>query len=167
MNMIQTRTSTATLLLCLALGALTYAAWDGVAHAFGKWSSDEYSYGYFIPFLIAFFIWQRKLLLAREAFVGTWAGAAAVLLAAFLVVFGELATLYTVVQYGFALGVMGIALSLMGWRAFRWVFVPLCLLFFCCPAPQLSVQQPFADPAADLLADRCVVRAPVRYLRLS
>ena len=41
--------------LLLGLVLLVYAAWDGVVYAIGQWSSDEYSYGYFVPFLIAFF----------------------------------------------------------------------------------------------------------------
>ncbi|MCB1685062.1 MAG: archaeosortase/exosortase family protein, partial [Pseudomonadales bacterium] len=122
-------------MLGIASLALLYAAWDGVLHAIGKWSSDEYSYGYFIPFLIAFFIWQRKHRLAAEPFGGAWTGVLMVFAAAFLLVFGELATLYTLVQYGFALGVMGLALSMLGWRAFRWVAVPLLLLFFAVPLP--------------------------------
>ena len=121
--------------LTMALAALLFAAWDGVANAVRGWHTDEYSYGYFIPFLIAFFIWQRKHLLAAEPFVGAWAGVLMVFVAAFLLVFGELATLYALVQYGFALGVMGLALSMLGWRAFRWVAVPLLLLFFAVPLP--------------------------------
>lgn len=121
--------------VALSLGLLLLAAWDGVTNAVVKWSTEEYSYGYFIPFLIVFFIWQRKRLLACEAFVGSWVGPIAVLLAAFLIVFGEMSTIYTIIQYGFALGVIGIALSLMGWRAFRWVFVPLILLLFAIPLP--------------------------------
>jgi exosortase D (VPLPA-CTERM-specific) len=125
----------AVLTMALGLGLLILAAWDGVTHAVAKWATEEYSFAYFIPFLIVFFIWQRTPQLAREAFDGAWAGPAAVLLGAFLILFGELSTIYTVMQYGFALGVMGIVLSLMGWRAFRWVFVPLSLLFFAIPLP--------------------------------
>ena len=120
-------------IVLVAFLALLAAAWDGVTHAVNMWRTPEYSYGYYIPLLIAFFIWQRKHELAAEPFVGAWAGAATVLFAALLVLVGEIATLNMFMQYGFALGVMGIALSLLGWRAVRWVMVPLLLLFFTVP----------------------------------
>jgi exosortase D (VPLPA-CTERM-specific) len=120
-------------IVLVAFLALLAAAWDGVAYAVNMWRMPEYSYGYYIPPLIAFFIWQRKHELAAEPFVGSWAGAATVLFAALLILVGEIATLNMFMQYGFALGVMGIALSLLGWRAFRWVMVPLLLLFFTVP----------------------------------
>ena len=117
----------------VAFGALLVAAWNGVAYGVNMWRMPEYSYGYYIPPLIAFFIWQRKHELAAEPFVGSWAGAATVLFATLLILVGEIATLNMFMQYGFALGMMGIALSLLGWRAFRWVMVPLLLLFFTVP----------------------------------
>jgi exosortase D (VPLPA-CTERM-specific) len=117
----------------VAFVALLVAGWDGVVNTVSRWRTPEYSYGYYIPPLIAFFIWQRKHQLAAETFVGSWAGAALVLFAALLIVVGEIATLNMFMQYGIAMGVMGIALSLLGWRAFRWVMVPLLLLFFTVP----------------------------------
>ncbi len=67
-------------IVLVALLALLYAAWDGVAYAVSMWRMLEYSY--YIPPLIVFFIWQRKHQLAAEPFVGAWAGAATVLFAA-------------------------------------------------------------------------------------
>jgi exosortase D (VPLPA-CTERM-specific) len=123
----------ATAIVLVAFVALLVAGWDGVVNTVSRWRTPEYSYGYYIPPLIAFFIWQRKHQLAAETFVGSWAGAALVLFAALLIVVGEIATLNMFMQYGIAMGVMGIALSLLGWRAFRWVMVPLLLLFFTVP----------------------------------
>ena len=121
--------------LAVGLALLFYAAYDGVLDAFDKWSLDEYSYGYFIPFLIAFFIWQRKNELATEPFTGSWLGVSVVLFGVICLIFGELATLHSIIQYGFAISVMGIALSMLGWKAFKWISIPLTMLFFTVPLP--------------------------------
>ncbi len=53
----------------------------------------------------------------------------------FLFFLGAIATTHTLSQYGLIVTILGIALGLMGWRAFRFVAVPLLMLFFMVPLP--------------------------------
>jgi len=112
------------------------AAYPSLVNMVQRWeSSEEYGYGFMIPFITAFLIWQRKDRLARIDFSGSWPGVL-MLLGGLLVLFaGKLSTLHSVTQYGFLISLMGGAYSLMGWKAFRVILVPLLLLFLMVPLP--------------------------------
>jgi hypothetical protein len=62
----------------VALGcALSF---DGLKPMVMTWvSAEEYGYGFFIPAVILFLIWQKRDLLERLKFDGSWAGVALVL----------------------------------------------------------------------------------------
>jgi exosortase D (VPLPA-CTERM-specific) len=121
------------LLVSVALAVL--AAWDGVLQMTRKWETEEYSYGYFVPFLILFFIWQRKNELAKVGFQSSWLGIALAIVGLFIVVVGELAAAMVVVQYGFVITLHGIAFGFLGWNAYKIVAIPLALMFFAVPLP--------------------------------
>jgi exosortase D (VPLPA-CTERM-specific) len=129
-----------------AVLALTVVA-AGVAFSEGLWqmfhiwdSSEEYSYGYLIPFVTVFFIWNKREALKTVAFHGSWMGLAVVLAGVSLLVVGELATIYTIVQYGFLVVVAGAVLAGLGWPAFRSIATPLAILAFMVPLPQFLFQ---------------------------
>jgi len=128
----------------LALGALVMAcalSWEGVQHMVMTWATaEEYGYGFFIPAVIGFLIWQRRDALERLPFDGSWVGASMVLLGLGLLVVGQLATLYIVIQYSFLIVVAGLALTFMGWRGFKIVWIPLLLLIFTIPLPTFLYQ---------------------------
>lgn len=121
--------------LALGFALALYMAWSGVIHMVTYWERDEYSYAYFVPFLVAFFIWQKKNDLAQEQLETSWWGAALALLGVCVGTFGELGTLYVVVEYGLVIMLHGIALTFLGWRGYRIVAVPLALLFLVVPLP--------------------------------
>ena len=128
----------------IGVGALALAcalALDGLQLMVKTWTSaEEYSYGFFIPAVIAFLIWQKRDVLERLPFEGSWVGATLVLLGLGLLVLGQLATLYIVIQYSFLIVVAGLALTFMGWRGFKSVWIPLLLLVFTIPLPQFLYQ---------------------------
>jgi exosortase D (VPLPA-CTERM-specific) len=123
-----------------ALGLALLIYWGGIVFMVEQWKGEEYSYAYLIPPLVAFFVWQKKNELAAAGLTGSWLGFAAVAFALFMFVAGELGTLYTVVQYGFILAVIGSALALLGWAGFRLVGAPLAMLLFLVPLPQFLYQ---------------------------
>ncbi len=123
-------------LLLAGGGLLVAAAYPSLVSMIQRWEgSEEYGYGFMIPFIAAFLVWQRKDKLSQLDFSGSWVGVA-LLLGGLLVLFaGQLSTLHSVTQYGFLLSLMGGAYSLMGWKAFRVILVPLLLLFLMVPLP--------------------------------
>jgi exosortase D (VPLPA-CTERM-specific) len=96
---------------------------------------DEYSYGWFVPPIAAFLIWQRQDALRALRFTGSWAGVALVAVALAFWVLGELSALYTVIQYAFLLALAGAVLAVTGWRAFRVIAVALFILVLMVPLP--------------------------------
>lgn len=121
----------------LAAVAAVVAAifYDGLALMVVWWERPEYSFGYLIPFVAAFLIWQKKNDLAVADFTGSWSGVFVVLLGAALYFAGELSSVYTIIQYSFLVVLYGVMLSFMGWRSFRGILVPLLILMFMIPLP--------------------------------
>ncbi len=124
-------------LLPLGIAALLLVAlfFDGLVAMVDKWNSDEYSHGYLLPIITAFFIWQKSTAIAKVEFGDFWPGLAVVILGVLIYFMGELGTLYTIVQYAFLLTLGGLFMALMGLRGFRLIWVPLLLLLFTVPLP--------------------------------
>ncbi|MCR4347303.1 MAG: VPLPA-CTERM-specific exosortase XrtD [Sulfuricaulis sp.] len=115
---------------------LGFVYFDGLKDLVRMWNTkEEYSYGYLIPVITLFLIWQRKDSLERIPFSGSWAGAFITLLGIGLFVIGNLSTIYLVIQYSFLTVIAGLVLAFTGWRGFRLVRVPLLFLLFMIPLP--------------------------------
>ena len=110
--------------------------YDGLVLMVKQWiSSEEYGYGFLIPVISAYFIWQRKNELASIVAEGSWLGLVVTIFGLGMFFLGELSTLYIIVQYAFVVVVTGVALSLLGWRRFKLVWVSFLLLIFMIPLP--------------------------------
>lgn len=122
-------------LACVA-GVIGFIFFEGLTELERIWElKEEYSYGYMIPFISLFLIWQRKDLLERISFNGSWAGFALVVLGFALFMMGNLSTLFLIVQYSFLVVVLGLALAFCGWSGFKIIAVPLLFLAFMIPLP--------------------------------
>jgi exosortase D (VPLPA-CTERM-specific) len=102
-----------------------------------KWwiNREEYSHGILIPFITLFLIYQRKNELAGWPFVGSWLGVAIVVLGIITYFLGELSALYTIIQYGFLIVLLGAVLAVAGNKIFKEIWIPLLFLFFAIPLP--------------------------------
>jgi exosortase D (VPLPA-CTERM-specific) len=119
----------------------------------GVWENQqEYSYGYVIPLVFAFLIYQRLTGIADRMGEGSWAGVALVSIGLVLALLGRVSTLDTVAQYGFLLCTWGVLLALLGWAAFRWAFVPMLILAFMVPIPNYLLRE--LSAALQLLSSR-------------
>ena len=119
-----------------------FAFSDGLKDLLRVWETkEEYSYGYIIPVITAFLIWQRKDELERMPFLGSWAGVALMFFGLCVFLLGELSGLFLLVQYAFLLVVAGVALALTGIPGFRLVAVPLLLLAFMVPLPSFFLTE--------------------------
>jgi exosortase D (VPLPA-CTERM-specific) len=114
--------------------------WDGLNVMWGYWvGAPEYSHAILIPFIAGFLIWQRRDLLERVPFVGSWLGLGLVALGGILLVMGQLATIYTLIQYAYLVTLYGLVLSFTGIRPFRLIAVPLLILVFMIPLPEFAL----------------------------
>jgi exosortase D (VPLPA-CTERM-specific) len=126
------------ILVAVAAAALCLLLfWEGLAAMWGWWiEAPEYSHGLLIPPIAAFLVWQRKDLLERLDFTGSWWGLAIVLLGGCLLLIGQLATVFTLVQYAYLVTLCGLVLAFTGTKPFRYFAVPLAILLFMIPLPQ-------------------------------
>jgi exosortase D (VPLPA-CTERM-specific) len=148
--------ATATLLLCF-FPALRFmvATWSQV---------EEYSYGYFVPAITAFLVWQRSAELRRHELTGSWLGLPVAALALLLGAVGQFSAIRLFSQYGFVVGVFGVALAATGLRGTRIVAVPLAMLLFMIPMPQFLLRE--ASQSLQLLSSQLGV-ALIRALGIS
>lgn len=109
---------------------------DALADMVARWeTSEEYGYGYIIPVITLFLIWQRKDKLEQLRFTGSWLGFALLVFGVLVMLVGQLSAIYSVSQYGFVIAIIGAAYSILGWAALKMIIVPLLLLFLMVPLP--------------------------------
>jgi exosortase D (VPLPA-CTERM-specific) len=126
------------MVIALVVGLLSlWLFWDGLVVMGSSWlDSPEYSHCLLIPPIAAFLVWQQKDRLEEIPFEGSAWGVVLVLLGGGFLVLGQLATIYTLVQYAYVLTLYGLVLSFTGRRAFRLLAVPMLILAFMIPLPQ-------------------------------
>ncbi|MEY8688527.1 MAG: VPLPA-CTERM-specific exosortase XrtD [Leptothrix sp. (in: b-proteobacteria)] len=130
------------LLLTLTLGALIWAFLPGLEFMVATWAQvEEYSYGYFIPLVSAFLIWQRSDVLRREPLHGHWGGLVLLAIGLLFELIGERSAIRLIGQYGFIIAVVGAAVGLIGWRGARLLAMPLAILLFMIPLPQFLLRE--------------------------
>ena len=109
---------------------------EGLRYMVQVWDGrEEYSYGYLIPFITLFLIWQKKEALERIPFTGSWLGVGVVAFGVLMLMLGNLSTLYVIGQYALLVVLAGLVLAFTGRRGFRVVLVPLFVLAFMIPLP--------------------------------
>jgi exosortase D (VPLPA-CTERM-specific) len=131
------RLSWGLLIVAATVGLLTIVPfWDALKYMFGIWMDvPEYSHGLLIPVVAGFLVWQQKDRLEQLPFVGSWAGVVIVALGGALLLMGQLGTVYTLEQYAYTITLYGLALSFLGWAAFRLLAIPQLILLFMIPLP--------------------------------
>ena len=128
-------------LIVFLSGILIWAFSSGIEHMMERWDgSEEYGYGYMIPFIVGFFIWQKKNVLETMEFTGSKIAVLFVIIGGLFLVLGELATLFIVVQYAFLVTMFGVILSFTGWRVFKVLLPALCIFVFMIPLPGFLYQ---------------------------
>lgn len=115
----------------------SFAAFSGgLANQFGRWSTqDEYSHGFLIPLISLWMLWDRREALWQSIGKPAWVGIPAILLAGFMLLVGELSAIFILVQVGFIVSLIGIALLFGGMPLLRLTLLPSLFLLFAIPMP--------------------------------
>ena len=122
--------------------ALIAAFFPGLEFMVSNWEQvEEYSYGYFIPVISAFLIWQRSDRLRAAELRGSWTGLFAVVLGTLMGVLGDISAIRIIGQYGFVIALVGLAVGFIGWRGVRIIAMPLVVLLFMIPMPQFVLRE--------------------------
>lgn len=102
---------------------------------------EEYSFGYMIPVVTLYLLWQRRTEIAATRFSGAWGGTALVAFGLLALGIGQIATLGTVVQYAFLCCLFGLIVSYTGWRGVAAMAMPLAILGFMVPLPNYFLRE--------------------------
>lgn len=106
-----------------------------IAFLLTQWETPEYNYGYLIPFISMFLIWQKRDALQRSAFQGSWLGIAVIIIGILLLAAGRLSSIFSITAYAMVLSITGLALSLVGQTALRNIAIAFLMLLFMVPLP--------------------------------
>ena len=129
-------------LLALAGAAALAAFYSGLHFMVANWEQvPEYSYGYFIPVISAFLIWQRSDRLRALELRGAWSGLWLIALALLLGLVSEFSAIRLIAQYGFVVALFGLSACAIGWAGTRIIAVPLAILLFMIPLPQFLLRE--------------------------
>ncbi len=124
------------LIIALATVLIAYPFMETINDMIYRWDTkEEYGYGYIIPFITLFLIWQRKEKLAEQAFEPTLLAVPLLILSGLIYFVGAVSTTHTLSQYALVMTLLSLAYGILGWRAFKIVAIPIFLLFFMVPLP--------------------------------
>lgn len=99
-----------------------------------RWSTGDNSYCYLIFPLFLYLCWEKRKSFNFRQFSGSYWGLFVLLVAIAIILIGELASLETLLYFGFWLSIVSLALVLYGKRSKRLAF-PLLILVFIVPLP--------------------------------
>ncbi|THB71511.1 MAG: VPLPA-CTERM-specific exosortase XrtD [Gammaproteobacteria bacterium] len=109
---------------------------EALEYMYNRWMiKEEYSHAPMIPLIAAFLIWQKKDQLEQLPFKGSFVGILLLLTGIFFYTLGELSSLFVVIQYAFVVVLISLFYTVMGWKAFKLVAIPLLILFLMIPLP--------------------------------
>jgi exosortase len=121
-----------------------------------QWSwDDDYSHGFLIVPLAAWFAWERRAKLRRAAVAGSWWGLAPLFLGTLTLGIGRLGVELMNMRVSFVLTAIGLVLLLLGRQVFRILLFPLLFLFLMVPLPK-SLVNVVAFPLQLLATDMAV-----------
>ena len=107
-----------------------------------QWAVDTtYGYGYYIPPVAAYLVWERRKALQALAPEGTWAGLPVLLVGLCALVVGRAGGVALLARISLIPVLFGLVLLLRGWRTARLVAFPVLFLGVMIPLPQRLLQR--------------------------
>jgi hypothetical protein len=115
---------------------LTGMYWSALAYLFLKdWTRDDYSYGYIIPFVVLYLIWDRRERLTALPSRVSWFGFLLVGVALCLFWVGELGGEYFSLYMSLWLMIVGLCWLHLGWERLKEMAFPFIMMLTMFPFP--------------------------------
>jgi exosortase len=99
------------------------------------WRREDYTYCYFVPFIILYLIWEKRNSLRQTVSHPAWAGLAALLVGLFFFWMGELGGEFYTLYISSWLVVAGLCWLHMGWQKLKAIWFPLFISLAMFPLP--------------------------------
>ena len=133
-----TRARTIHITVALVLGAMATVYWPVIDGLITAWSTDDnYSHGFFIVPLAAYFAWERRRAIAAAPVRPSLLGAVVVAGSLLLLVAGLLGAELFLSRISIIGSLAGAILFLFGWPLLRIVMFPLAFLLLMVPLPAI------------------------------
>ena len=145
------------LVSALATSALAVVVFAPILYyMFLHWGQvKDYSHGYLIAPLSAYFIWERRNRIARTPVEPSWYGVIPLALGALALAIGRLGVELMSMRVAFVLTLIGLQVLFLGLKMTRVLAFPLLFLFLMVPLPQ-SLVNVIAFPLQLVAADLAV-----------
>lgn len=102
------------------------------------WADDaNYSHGFLVPFLSAYFVWERRQQLAKTVRQPSWWGLPVLLLGLGMLLLGHIGAELFLMRFSMIVVITGLVWYLLGWQSVRMLFLPLAFLLFMIPPPAI------------------------------
>lgn len=118
---------------CAALGAVLYG--EALAYLWHQWGREDFSYGYLLPFVLGWLVWQKRAELGALPSRPSWGGVGAVALGVALYGVGELGGEFYTLDLSLWLTGAGFLWLALGRRKLRVVAFPVGLALMLFPPP--------------------------------
>jgi len=124
--------------LGIVLLALIFLYFPFLVKLIEDWgTNDDYSHGYFIPFLTLYFIYCMRDELKKIAIKPCNPGLLVILAGLGQLIVGKIGSEFFLQRTSLLVVLFGIALFLLGWQYFKMLFLPLAYLIFMIPLPAI------------------------------
>lgn len=149
-------------------GLLGWLYWPVLVLLVTQWNDDQnYSHGFLVPVMSAYFVWERKEQLARLMPTPSWAGLWVLLVGLLMLAVGQIGAELFLQRFSLVMVITGLVWLVMG-RAVLvlWSF-PLAFLIFMIPLPAIvmnAVAFPLQGFAAQT-ATYCLIALDIPVLR--
>jgi len=131
-----TKTQNSLLPLVLLSSVLVLLYWPALKEfVYDWWHDDNYSHGFLIPFISAYFLWQKREQIKSADIRPHWMGLTILLVGLALAVIGTAAAEWYSVRFSIILVLLGIVLFLGGPSILKTVWFPIVFLLFAIPLP--------------------------------
>lgn len=100
-------------------------------------TNDDYSHGYFIPFLVIYFIYCQRDELKNTAVRPSNAGILVIAAGLAQLIVAKIGSEFFLQRTSLIILLVGLVLFLLGWEYLRKMFLPLAYLFFMIPLPAI------------------------------
>lgn len=152
----------------LVVGGILLAYWSTMTGLVDAWSNDDnYSHGFFIVPLAAYFAWERRAAFLAAPHRPAWPGLLAVAGGLLLLVAGTLGAEFFLARVSLVAVGAGTVLFLYGWARLRVLAFPLAFLLLMVPLPALIFNQ-IAFPLqllASYIGERAIDTMEIPILR--
>jgi exosortase D (VPLPA-CTERM-specific) len=117
---------------------------DALGFMLRRWGQPQYLHAILVPFVALYLVAAHLPALVAADGKDAWWSLAVLLAALGLQALGELSAVFELAEYGFVVGLWGLALAALGWRGVRVLWGPLVFLLWMVPLAQFIERRMFS-----------------------